>query len=80
MMQAESLSIESKRNQENKIKSNIFEVIQHLLKDFGRKWVNYTDIYERNQSVKNYLIDCCIKENGIDNDPHVQQKKHWSYS
>jgi len=74
MMQAESLSIESKRNQENKIKSNIFEVIQHLLKDFGRKWVNYTDIYERNQSVKNYLIDCCIKENGIDNDPHVQQK------
>jgi len=38
MMQAESLSIESKRNQENKIKSNIFEVIQHLLKDFGRKW------------------------------------------
>lgn len=23
---------------------------------------------------KNYLIDCCIKENGIDNDPHVQQK------
>lgn len=38
MMQAESLSIESKSNQENKIKSNIFEVIQHLLKDFGRKW------------------------------------------
>ncbi|MGH2233654.1 EF0163 family protein, partial [Enterococcus faecalis] len=34
MMQAERLSIESKRNQENKIISNIFEVIQHLLKEF----------------------------------------------
>ena len=74
MIQAESSSKESKRNQEDKTECNISEEIQYLLKNFGRKWVNYTDIYERNQSVKNYLSDRCIKENGIDNDPHLQYK------
>ena len=74
IIQTESSNKERERSREHKTKSNTSEEIQHLLKDFGRKWLNYTDIYERNQSVKNYLTDRCIKENGIDVDPHVQHK------
>lgn len=45
---------------------------QKLLKDFARKWVNYKDIYHRNQSVRKYLTDKCIEESAIDVDPHVE--------
>lgn len=38
MIQAESSSKESKRNQEDKTECNISEEIQYLLKNFGRKW------------------------------------------
>lgn len=47
------------------------EDIQALLKSFGTNWINYETIYERNQSVRDYLTEICIKENGIDVDPHV---------
>lgn len=41
-----------------------------LLKDFGHKWVNYDSVYERNQSIKDYLTEKAIEENAIDVDPH----------
>ncbi|WP_322786846.1 EF0163 family protein, partial [Enterococcus gallinarum] len=55
-------------------KDPINEAIKTLLKEFGKKWLNYTDVYERNQSVKAYLTDRCVKENGIEDNPHVQYK------
>lgn len=42
-----------------------------LLKDFGHKWVNYDSVYERNQSIKDYLTEKAIEENAIDVDPHA---------
>lgn len=45
---------------------------QKLLKDFAKKWVNYKDVYTRNQSVRQYLTDKCIEESAIDVDPHVE--------
>lgn len=42
-----------------------------LLKDFGHKWVNYDSIYERNQSIKDYLTEKAIEDNAIDVDPHA---------
>ncbi|MDU6310834.1 MAG: EF0163 family protein [Enterococcus faecalis] len=45
--------------------------INVLLNDFGKKWVNYSTIFKRNQSVKEYLTDQAIKDNSIDVDPHA---------
>lgn len=42
-----------------------------LLKDFGYKWVNYDSVYERNQSIREYLTETAIDENAIDVDPHA---------
>lgn len=42
-----------------------------LLKDFGHKWVNYDSVYQRNQSIKDYLTENAIEENAIDVDPHA---------
>lgn len=42
-----------------------------LLKDFGHKWVNYDSVYERNQSIREYLTVTAIDENAIDVDPHA---------
>lgn len=53
------------KNEENKND----EAIQKMLKDFGDKWLNYDTVYNRNQSVREYLTKNCIKENGIDVDP-----------
>lgn len=46
--------------------------ILEFIKNFSNKWMNYSDVYERNQSVREYLADECIKENTIDVDPHVE--------
>ncbi|OTO01249.1 EF0163 family protein [Enterococcus sp. 5B3_DIV0040] len=48
------------------------ETIKSFLKDFGKKWSNFTDVYKRNQSVREYMTERCIQDNGIDVDPHVQ--------
>lgn len=45
-----------------------------FFKDFARKWSNFTDVYKRNQAVREYMTDRCIKDNSIDVDPHVQMK------
>lgn len=45
-----------------------------LLKDFGHKWVNYDSVYERNQSIKDYLTEKAIEDNAIDIDPHADFK------
>lgn len=42
-----------------------------LLKDFGHKWVNYDSVYERNQSIREYLTEKAIEDNAIDVDPHA---------
>ena len=55
-----------------KLEEKQVEEQQKLLKDFARKWVNYKDIYHRNQSVRKYLTDKCIEESAIDVDPHVE--------
>ncbi|MGM0208397.1 hypothetical protein IGI96_002917 [Enterococcus sp. DIV0421] len=50
----------------------INDVTKSFLKDFARKWSNFTDVYQRNQAVREYMTDRCIKDNSIDVDPHVQ--------
>lgn len=52
----------------------IDEMTKNFLKDFARKWSNFTDVYKRNQAVRDYMTDRCIKDNSIDVDPHVQMK------
>lgn len=54
--------------------------IETMLQDFSTKWVNFDDIYKRNQSVRNYLTDNCIKENTIDVDPNVSYECKGSIS
>lgn len=51
--------------------SNDDEKRIELLKDFGHKWVNYDSVYERNQSIRDYLTEKSIEENAIDVDPHA---------
>ncbi len=52
----------------------IDETTKSFLKDFGRKWSNFTDVYKRNQAVREYMTNRCIEDNSIDVDPHVQMK------
>lgn len=52
----------------------IDEMTKSFLKDFARKWSNFTDVYKRNQAVREYMTDRCIKDNSIDVDPHVEMK------
>lgn len=44
-----------------------------LIEQFGEKWLNYKSVYQRNQSVRMFLTDKAIEENGIDVDPHVEE-------
>lgn len=44
-----------------------------LIEQFGEKWLNYKSVYQRNQSVRMFLTDKAIGENGIDVDPHVEE-------
>lgn len=50
------------------------ETTKNFLKDFARKWSNFTDVYKRNQAVREYMTDRCIKDNSIDVDLHIQMK------
>lgn len=42
------------------------------LSEFGEKWVNYSSINSRNQSVRTYFTDEAAKENGLDVDPRME--------
>ena len=44
-----------------------------LIEQFGEKWLNYKSVYQRNQSVRMFLTDKAVEENGIDVDPHVEE-------
>ena len=44
-----------------------------LIEQFGEKWLNYKTVYQRNQSVRMFLTDKAIEENGIDVNPHVEE-------
>lgn len=57
---------------EDETAQQIDEMTKNFLKDFARKWSNFTDVYKRNQAVRDYMTDRCIKDNSIDIDPHVQ--------
>ncbi|MDT2690299.1 hypothetical protein P7E30_08800 [Enterococcus gallinarum] len=57
---------------EDETAQQIDEMTKKFLKDFARKWSNFTDVYKRNQAVRDYMTDRCIKDNSIDIDPHVQ--------
>nr|WP_206764505.1 MULTISPECIES: EF0163 family protein [Enterococcus] len=59
---------------EDETAQQIDEMTKNFLKDFARKWSNFTDVYKRNQAVRDYMTDRCIKDNSIDVDPHVQMK------
>lgn len=59
---------------EDETAQQIDEMTKNSLKDFARKWSNFTDVYKRNQAVRDYMTDRCIKDNSIDVDPHVQMK------
>lgn len=59
---------------EDETAQQIDEMTKNFLKDFARKWSNFTDVYKRNQAVRAYMTDRCIKDNSIDVDPHVQMK------
>ena len=39
---------------------------EEVLKDFSYKLLNFTSIDDRNDEIKNYLTDKCIKEQGLD--------------
>ncbi|OTO05095.1 hypothetical protein A5883_002085 [Enterococcus sp. 5B3_DIV0040] len=54
--------------------AQIDETTKSFLKDFARKWSNFTDVYKRNQAVREYMTERCIQDNSIDVDPHVQIK------
>lgn len=43
-----------------------------MLEDFGNKWINYSSIYNRNQSVKELFTQQAIKDNSLNVDPHVE--------
>lgn len=62
-------ALKAEANAKDKEKARLY----YLVNDFAEKWVNYKGIYERNQSVRHYLTDKAIEENGIDVDPHVEQ-------
>lgn len=38
---------------------------EDLVREFGKRWVNYSSIDERNSSVKSLMTEDCQKENGI---------------
>ena len=59
---------------EDETAQQIDEMTKNFLKDFARKWSNFTDVYKRNQAERDYMTDRCIKDNSIDVDPHVQMK------
>lgn len=44
---------------------------EDVLKEFGKRWVNYDSIDERNASVKEFMTEECIQENGIDTITHA---------
>lgn len=52
----------------------IYKDTKIFLKDFVKKWSNFTDVYQGNQAVRKYLTEKCIQDNSIDTDPHVQMK------
>ena len=39
---------------------------EEILKDFSYKLLNFTSIDDRNDEIKNYLTNKCIKEQGLD--------------
>ncbi|MDN5811195.1 MAG: hypothetical protein L0K54_09190 [Tetragenococcus koreensis] len=54
-------------NNEDKEKAN-----KKLLTDLAENWTNFQSINERNQSVKEFLSEKAIEENGLDSNPHVE--------
>lgn len=57
--QSESLEAENVDEQKFNQKKEAF------VKEFGKRWVNYTSIDERNASVQSFMTEECQKENGI---------------
>lgn len=47
------------------------EKIKIYLHEFGRRFLNYETIYQRNQSVKSFFTEKASLENGLDVDPHA---------
>lgn len=68
------LSKEVAKVVEKKAKETDFKKSQtySFLKNFGNNWLNYTSIRERNQSVRDYMTDECIKANAIDAEIHTE--------
>lgn len=59
---------------ESQIKKDIQKQQQKkedVLKEFGKHWVNYDSIDERNASVKEFMTEECIQENGIEAITHA---------
>ncbi|WP_369596886.1 EF0163 family protein [Enterococcus sp. 5B3_DIV0040] len=54
--------------------AQIEKTTKSFLKDFARKWSNFTDVYKCNQTVREYMTERCIQDNSIDADPHVEIK------
>lgn len=48
------------------------ETIRQFLQDFGKRWLNYDSIYQRNQSVRDYFTEEAIENYSIDFDPKVE--------
>ncbi|MET1995588.1 EF0163 family protein [Enterococcus faecium] len=48
------------------------ETIHQLLQNFGKHWLNYDSIYQRNQSVRDWLTEEAIENYSIDFDPKVE--------
>lgn len=57
----QSDQVETQKEDEQKSKQKKEE----LVKEFGKRWVNYPSIDERNASVQSFMTNECQKENGI---------------
>ncbi|MEO5296935.1 EF0163 family protein [Enterococcus cecorum] len=73
-VQIDALEAQIRRMQEEaqKTKDKQRQMYQ-LIEQFGEKWLNYKSVYQRNQSVRMFLTDKAVEENGIDVDPHVEE-------
>lgn len=46
--------------------------VELLIEKFCSKWLNFENVYERNQAIKPFVTEEYAKENTLDVDPHVQ--------
>lgn len=67
--QAEQLQTLIQKNEEEVARKR---TILQFLQDFGKRWLNYKSIYQRNQSVRDFFTEEAIENYSINFDPKVE--------